>query len=75
MAAIKCFWPEWLVTALVSVRRALTVAVVFDAMTVILSSFTVDLIIDVGVRETFDVRFKLSATCISAPTCQNPAGN
>ena len=61
--------------ALVILIWDFSAVVVFDAMTVMSSSSTSDCIIGVGVRETFDVQFRLSTTCISAPTCQNPAGN
>lgn len=51
--------------------------VVLDVTMVASSSSTIftTLIKWVGIGETIDARFNLSATCIlSAPTCQKPAG-
>ncbi len=74
MAAIDLCCTELLGMALVLLRY-LAAVVVLEAMTVISSVSTLFCIILVGVRETLNVQLLLSATCISAPTCQNAAGN
>ena len=74
MAAIDFCCTERLGMASVLLRD-LAAVVVLEAMTVISSVSTLFCIILVGVRETLNVQLLLSATCISAPTCQKPAGN
>ena len=77
VAAIVCRGTYWLGLTLLLLCRDLTAVVVLDVIMVTSSSSTSScvLLIWVGVGESTNVRFILSATCNSAPTCQNPAGN
>ena len=77
VAAIVCRGTDWLGLTLLLLRRVLTALVVLDAMIVMLSSSTsvCVLFVRVGVGESTNAQFTLSATYNSAPTCQNPAGN
>jgi hypothetical protein len=77
VAAIVCRGTVWMGLTLFLLRRVLTAFVVLDALIVMLSLSTSICVLFVwlGVGESTNAQFTLSATYNSAPTCQNPAGN
>ena len=77
VAAIVCRWTFWMGVVSVFLPQLQSVVVVLDVILVISLSSTsfCILLIWVGVREISNAQFILSATCISAPICQNAADN